>query len=66
VFSGRAQAARPALLDGVPGAVYAPGGQVYSAFDLVVVDGRIAVIEMIADPDVLASLDVELSIDGGR
>jgi RNA polymerase sigma factor (sigma-70 family) len=66
VFSGRARAARPALLDGVPGAVYAPGGQVYSAFDLVVVDGRIAVIEMIADPDVLASLDVELSIDGGR
>jgi RNA polymerase sigma factor (sigma-70 family) len=60
VFSGRARAAQPALLDGVPGAVYAPGGHVYSAFDLVVVDGRIAVIEMIADPDVLAALDVEL------
>ncbi|CAA9254453.1 MAG: hypothetical protein AVDCRST_MAG54-2161, partial [uncultured Actinomycetospora sp.] len=60
VFSGRAQAAQPALLDGVPGAVYAPGGHVYSAFELVVIDGRIAVIEMIADPDVIAALDVEL------
>jgi RNA polymerase sigma factor (sigma-70 family) len=60
VFSGRARAAQPALLDGVPGAVFAPGGTVYSAFDIVVVDGRIVAIEMIADPDVLAELDVEL------
>lgn len=60
VFSGRARAARTALLDGVPGAVFAPGGVVYSAFEIVVVGGRIAAIEMIADPDVLAELDVEL------
>ena len=33
--------------------------RVYSAFDIVIVDGRIAAIEMIADPDVLAELDVE-------
>ncbi|GAA4904093.1 RNA polymerase ECF family sigma subunit [Actinomycetospora succinea] len=60
VFSGRARAAQPALLDGVPGAVFAPGGTVYSAFDIVIVDGRIVAIEMIADPEVLAGLDVEL------
>jgi RNA polymerase sigma factor (sigma-70 family) len=59
VFSGRARMARPALLDGMPGVVYAPGGRVFSAFDIVIVDGRIAAIEMIADPDVLAELDVE-------
>src|SRR3954452_1920770 len=29
VFSGRARMAQPALLDGVPGVVYAPGGRVY-------------------------------------
>jgi RNA polymerase sigma factor (sigma-70 family) len=60
VFSGRAREARPALLDGAVGAVFAPGGTVYSAFEIVVVDGRIVAVEMIADPDVLAGLDVEL------
>jgi RNA polymerase sigma-70 factor (ECF subfamily) len=60
VFSGRARAAQPALLDGALGAVFAPGGRVSAAFDVVVVDGRIAAIEMIADPDVLAGVDVEL------
>ena len=59
VFCGRARAAQPALLDGALGAVYAPGGKVYSAFELVVVDGRIAAIEMMADPEMLAELDVE-------
>ncbi|WP_328301989.1 sigma-70 family RNA polymerase sigma factor [Actinomycetospora sp. NBC_00405] len=59
VFCGRARAARPALLDGALGAVFAPGGKVYSAFELVIVDGRIAAIEMMADPEVLADLDVE-------
>ena len=59
VFSGRARGAQPALLDGALGAVYAPGGRVFSAFDIVVVDGRIAVIEMIADPELLAEMDVE-------
>ncbi|GAA4802320.1 sigma-70 family RNA polymerase sigma factor [Actinomycetospora chlora] len=60
VFSGRAREAQPALLDGAVGAVFAPGGTVYTAFELVVVDGRIVALEMIADPDVLAGLDVEL------
>ncbi|MEJ2890081.1 sigma-70 family RNA polymerase sigma factor [Actinomycetospora aeridis] len=60
VFCGRARAAQPALLDGALGAAYAPGGRVFSAFDLVVVDGRIVAIDMIADPDVIAELDVEL------
>ncbi|MDD7969146.1 sigma-70 family RNA polymerase sigma factor [Actinomycetospora lemnae] len=60
VFTGRATAAQPALLDGAFGVAYAPGGQVRAAFDLVIVGGRIVAIEMIADPDVLAGIEVEL------
>lgn len=49
-FSGRAQVARPALVDGVAGLVWAPGGQPRVVFDFTVVDGKIIEIEMIADP----------------
>ncbi|GLZ45658.1 RNA polymerase sigma factor [Actinomycetospora sp. NBRC 106375] len=60
VFCGRARAAQPALVDGLLGAAFAPGGKLYSAFDIVVVDGRIAAIEMMADPEMLAGLDVTM------
>ena len=48
-FSGRAQDARPALVDGVPGAVWAPGGMVRAAFSFAFVAGRIAGIEIVMD-----------------
>ena len=48
-FSGRAQDARPALVDGVPGAVWAPGGIVRAAFSFAFVAGRIAGIEIVMD-----------------
>jgi len=57
-FSGRAQAARPALIDGVPGAVWAPGGHPRAAFRLTIVDGAITAIAVIADPATLAGLDM--------
>jgi hypothetical protein len=48
-FNGRARDARPALVDGAPGAVWAPGGVVRSAFSFTFAAGRIAGIEIIMD-----------------
>jgi RNA polymerase sigma factor (sigma-70 family) len=62
-FSGRAQRAEPALLDGEAGLVWAPGGTVRVAFAFTVVDGRITGIEQIADPADLGSMEV--SVLGG-
>jgi RNA polymerase sigma-70 factor (ECF subfamily) len=61
VFAGRAQAARPALLDGWPGAFYAVGGAVRSVFRFTVVGGRIAGVEVLADPATLAAIALEPS-----
>jgi RNA polymerase sigma factor (sigma-70 family) len=57
-FSGRAKGARLALIDGVPGMMWAPGGQVRVVFDFTISGGKIVAIEMIADPEHLAQLDV--------
>ena len=57
-FSGRAKGARLALIDGVPGMMWAPGGQVRVVFDFIISGGKIAAIEMIADPEHLAQLEV--------
>jgi RNA polymerase sigma-70 factor, ECF subfamily len=57
-FSGRAKGARLALIDGLPGMMWAPGGQVRVVFDFTISGGKIVAIEMIADPDHLAQLDV--------
>jgi RNA polymerase sigma factor (sigma-70 family) len=57
-FSGRAKGASLALIDGVPGMIWAPGGQVRVVFDFIISGGKIAAIEMIADPEHLAQLDV--------
>ncbi|MGH3204340.1 MAG: sigma-70 family RNA polymerase sigma factor [Streptosporangiaceae bacterium] len=57
-FSGRAKGARLAFIDGVPGMIWAPGGQVRVAFDFIISGGTIVAIEMIADPEHLAQLDV--------
>jgi RNA polymerase sigma factor (sigma-70 family) len=58
VFSGRAAGARAALIDGVPGMMWARGGQTRVVFDFTIVGGNIAAIEMITDPEHLAQLDV--------
>ena len=57
-FSGRAKGARLALIDGVPGMVWAQGGQVRVVFDFTIIGGKIVAIEMIGDPEHLARLDV--------
>jgi RNA polymerase sigma-70 factor (ECF subfamily) len=59
-FLGKAQAARVALLDGAPGAVFATDGELRGALEFVVPGGRIAAVEVVSDPAVLAALDVVL------
>ena len=58
-FVGRAKAARLALLDGEPGLIWTHRGEVRMAFAFTVVDGRVAGIELIADPGRLAAMGVE-------
>ena len=60
VFQGRAAAAQPALIDGEPGAVWAMGGKVRSAFLFTFAGGRITGIDLIMEPEQLAALDVKL------
>jgi hypothetical protein len=62
-FSGRALAARPALIDGVVGVVWAVGGRPQVVWDLTISDGRIVHIDMLAAPDSLDDLDLTI-LDG--
>jgi RNA polymerase sigma-70 factor (ECF subfamily) len=60
-ISGRARGAVPAMVGDEPGAVWAVNGTVRVAFSFTVTDaGRIAAINLIADPAVLPGLDVVL------
>ena len=62
-FSGRARAAQPALVNGVPGAMWAPGGQPRVVFDFTIAGGKIVKIEMLADPERLRQLDLAILKD---
>jgi RNA polymerase sigma factor (sigma-70 family) len=57
-FTGRAKAARPVLVNGVPGLVWSPGGTPKIVFRFTVTRGQITSIGMVADPDDLAALDL--------
>jgi RNA polymerase sigma-70 factor (ECF subfamily) len=59
-FSKRSRGAQPALVEGMPGLVWAPGGQPRVAFVFTVVEGRVAEIELVADPVRLAGLDLAI------
>jgi len=59
-FKGRARAALPALIDGQPGAVWAVGGRVQSAFVFTIEGGSITAIDILVDPAYLAELDVQI------
>jgi RNA polymerase sigma-70 factor (ECF subfamily) len=56
----RARAARPALIDGVAGAVWAPGGQPRLVFSFTIAGGKIVAIDFIADPVRISQLDVTI------
>lgn len=59
-FKGRAQAARPARIDGAIGAAWAPGGAARAVFAFAWAQGRIARIEIVVDPQRLAAMRIEL------
>jgi RNA polymerase sigma factor (sigma-70 family) len=61
VFAGRAQVARSALVDGTAGAAWVQAGQTRVVFGFTVRDGRITAIEIIADPDRIGEIELELS-----
>ncbi len=58
-FTRQARGAKPALLDGAAGAVWMPGGRLRVAFRFAVANGAITSIDLIAEPDRLAELDLE-------
>ena len=62
-FSGRAKAARLALVDGAVGAVWAQGGQPRVVFSFTLRQGKIALIELLADPARLREMDLEILSD---
>jgi RNA polymerase sigma factor (sigma-70 family) len=59
IFRGRAKAALPAFVDDDAGLVFAPGGQPRMVVDFVLENGRIVEINMIADAERIAALDLE-------
>ncbi len=59
-FLGRAVGAQPAIIDGVAGAAWAPGGQIRAVLNFTVVDGKVTAIDLVADRERLDQLDVEL------
>jgi RNA polymerase sigma-70 factor (ECF subfamily) len=57
-FSGRAAAVRPALIDGVPGGVWTLRGETKVVFAFSITGSTITAIELIADPEHIARLEV--------
>ena len=57
-FAGRAQLARPALVDGAVGVVVGPRGRPLLVFDFTITDGKIVAIDVVADPERLHQLDL--------
>lgn len=59
-FSGRAAGARPAMVEGVPGAVWAPGGRPRAVFTFRLMGDTVTEIEIVTDPAVVTALDLEV------
>jgi RNA polymerase sigma-70 factor (ECF subfamily) len=57
-FSGRAQGVRPALIDGAVGGLVVPFEGARIAITFIVADDRILAIEVVADADQLATMDI--------
>jgi RNA polymerase sigma factor (sigma-70 family) len=58
--AGQQRVARPALIDEAAGAVWAPRGKPLVVFGFTITGGKIAAIELIADPDRLRRLDLTI------
>ena len=59
IFKGRAQAARPMLIDGSMGISVAPGGKQLLLLQLTFGENGITTIEAIADPASMADAELE-------
>ncbi len=59
-FTGQAQAAQLALIDGVPGAVWATGGIPRVVFGFTIRNGKVVEIELAADTERLSRLKIEI------
>ena len=59
-FLGRAAGARQAIIDGVAGAAWAPGGRIRAVISFTVADGKVTAIDVIGDRERIDQLDVEL------
>ena len=59
-FAGRARAAQPALINGVPGAVWAVKGEPRAVFRFTVVNGTITAIAIVYDPERIRRLNVAI------
>jgi RNA polymerase sigma-70 factor (ECF subfamily) len=62
-FSGRAHGARAALVDGVAGVAWAPGGQPRVVFNFTVKGDKIVEIDLVADAERLGELDLVILDD---
>ncbi len=60
-FAGRAQAARPAVIDGAAGLVWSQAGRIRVVFSLTISGGQITAIDLIADAGRIGQLDVQYS-----
>ena len=58
-LSGRARAARLVLVDGTPGAVWSLRGTPQVVFAFTVEDGIVTAIDLLADPEHVAALDLQ-------
>jgi RNA polymerase sigma factor (sigma-70 family) len=57
-FAGRARAARLALVDGAPGAVWSQHGEPRVVFTFTLGSGKIVAIDLLADPERIRGLDL--------
>jgi RNA polymerase sigma-70 factor (ECF subfamily) len=57
-FSGRARAARPALVEGAPGLVWMQHGRAHMVFGFTIANGKVVQIYLIADPERIGELDL--------
>jgi RNA polymerase sigma-70 factor, ECF subfamily len=62
-FSGRARAARPALVNGRAGLVWARRGRPTVVFGFTITRGKIVEIDLVADPERLRQLDLAILDD---
>jgi RNA polymerase sigma factor (sigma-70 family) len=65
-FSGRAQAAQTALVDGVPGLVWAPGGQPRVVLSFSFDGEKVVAIDLIAEPERLRQMSLVLQRDAAQ